>query len=198
MMFDSFMKKGFPTTRDEEWKYTSLKKVVKSEYNLILEHTEIDNSTINKYSLGIEDKIVFVDGNLVSSPEVKGVHISGFSDFDCRNNDVLLELNSVFKSGFTIIVEKNTVVEKPIEILFFNLTKNSFSQYRNRIIVGENSELKIIENIQDLSKSSTLVNHFTHISCDKNTKVEYNKIQNNFQESTNRLYEHLSKTRLCV
>ena len=185
MMFDSFMKKGFPTTRDEEWKYTSLKKVIKSDYNLNLENSEIDNSIINNHSLGIEDKIVFVDGNLVSSPEVKGVHVSGFSDFDCRNNDVISELNSALaKSGFTIVVEKNTVVENPIEILFFNLTKNSFSQNRNRITVGENSELKIIENIQDLSKSSTLINHFTHISCDKNTKVEYNKIQNNSQDSS--------------
>ena len=185
MMFDSFMKKGFPTTRDEEWKYTSLKKVVKSEYNLIQKHSEIDSSIINNHSLGIEDKIVFVDGNLVSSPEVKGVHVSGFSDFDCRNNDVISELNSALaKSGFTIVVEKDTVVENPIEILFFNFTKNSFSQYRNRITVGENSELKIIENIQDLSKSSTLINHFTHISCDKNTKVEYNKIQNNSQDSS--------------
>ena len=69
------------------------------------------------------------------------------------------------------MVEKNTVVENPIEILFFNFTKNSFSQYRNRITVGENSELKIIENIQDLSDSSTLVNHFTHISCDKTQKL---------------------------
>ena len=82
MMFDSFMKKGFPTTRDEEWKYTSLKKVVKSEYNLIQKHSEIDNSIINNHSLGIKDKIVFVDGNLVSSPEVKWVHVSDFSDFD--------------------------------------------------------------------------------------------------------------------
>ena len=81
-------------------------------------------------------------------------------------------------------LEKDTVVENPIEILFFNFTKNSFSQYRNRITVGENSELKIIENIQDLSKSSTLINHFTHVSCDKNTKVEYNKIQNNSQDSS--------------
>ena len=185
MMFDSFMKKGFPTTRDEEWKYTSLKKVVKSEYNLIQKHSEIDNSIINNHSLGIEDKIVFVDGNLVSSPEVKGIHVSSFSDFDCRNNDVISELNSALaKSGFTIIVEKDTIVENPIEILFFNFTKNSFSQYRNRITVGENSELKIIENIQDLSESCTLVNHFTHISCDKNTKVEYNKIQNNSQDSS--------------
>ena len=70
------------------------KKVVKSEYNLIQKHSEIDNSIINKYSLGIEDKIVFVDGNLVYSPEVKGVQISGFSDFNCRNNDVISELNS--------------------------------------------------------------------------------------------------------
>ena len=36
VVFDSFIEKGFPTTRNEEWKYTSLKKVVKSEYNLIL------------------------------------------------------------------------------------------------------------------------------------------------------------------
>ncbi len=185
VMFDSFIKKGFPTTKDEEWKYTSLKKVVKSEYNLFPERSEIDNSIINKYSLGIVDKIVFVDGNLICAPEIKGVHITGFSDFYCKNNDVISELNSALaKHGFTIIVEKDTVVENPIEILFFNFTKNSFSQYRNRITVGENSEVKIIENIQDLSKSSTLVSHFTHVSCNKNAKVEYNKIQNNSQEST--------------
>ena len=184
VVFDSFIKKGFPTNSDEEWKYTSLKKIVKSEYNLFPEFSEIDNSIINKYSLGIKDKIVFVDGNLVFSPEIKGVQITGFSDFDCRNNDAISELNSALaKSGFTIIVEKDIVVENPIEILFFNFTKNSFSQYRNRIIIGENSEVKIVENIQDLSKSSTLVNHFTHVSCNNNTKVEYNKIQNNTQES---------------
>ncbi len=184
-MLDSFIKKGFPTTKDEEWKYTSLKKIVKSEYNLFLEHSEIDNSIINKYSLGIEDKIVFVDGNLLYTPEIKGVQITGFSNFDCRNNDAISELNSALaKSGFTIIIEKDIVVENPIEILFFNLTKNSFSQYRNRIIIGENSEVKILENIQNLSKSYTLASHFTHISCNKNTKVEYNKIQNNTQDST--------------
>ncbi len=184
VVFDSFIKKGFPTNSDEEWKYTSLKKIVKSEYNLFPEFSEIDNSIINKYSLGIKDKIVFVDGNLVFTPEIKGVKITGFSDFDCRNNDAISELNSALaKSGFTIIIEKDIVVENPIEILFFNFTKNSFSQYRNRIIIGENSEVKIVENIQDLSKSSTLVNHFTHVSCNKNTKVEYNKIQNNTQES---------------
>ena len=184
-VFDAFIKKGFPTTKDEEWKYTSLKKVIKPDYNLFPKQSVIDNSVINKYSLGIKDKIVFVDGNLIYSPEINGVQITGFSDFDFENTDVISELNSsLAESGFTITVEKDTVVENPIEILFFNFTKNSFSQYRNRINVGENSEIKIIEIIQDLSESTTLVNHFTHVSCNKNTNVEYNKIQNNSKDSS--------------
>jgi len=33
-LFTSFMSKGFPTTKDEEWKYTSLKKIVTKEYTI--------------------------------------------------------------------------------------------------------------------------------------------------------------------
>jgi Fe-S cluster assembly protein SufD len=43
--------------------------------------------------------------------------------------------------------------------------------------------VKIVEKIQDLSDSSTMVNCFTQINCSKNTKVEYNKIQNNTPNS---------------
>ncbi len=184
ILFDSFLQKGFPTIKDEEWKYTSLKKVIASEYALESDTSIIDSAIIKKYSLGLENKIVFLNGKLLHSPKIKGVSISDFSEFECRNNDAITELNSALaKSGFTITIDKNIVVENPIEIIFFNSTKNSFAQYRNQILVGENSEVKIVEKIQDLSNSSTLVNHFTHINCDKNTKVEYNKIQNNTKES---------------
>lgn len=183
-LFNSFLSKGFPTIKDEEWKYTSLKKIVDSDYNLNSDNSEIDSSTIKKYSLGLEDKIVFLDGKLIHSPKIKGVSISDFSEFECRNNDALTELNSALaKNGYNLVVEKNVVVEHPIEVLFFNSTENGFIQYRNKIDVGINSEIKLVEKIQDLSNTSTLVNHFTQINCDKNTKVEYNKIQNNTKES---------------
>ena len=32
--FSSFIKNGFPTTDNEEWKYTSLKKVINEDYVL--------------------------------------------------------------------------------------------------------------------------------------------------------------------
>ena len=183
-LFNSFLKKGFPTIKDEEWKYTSLKKVTTPNYILQSKGCEVNNDIVNRFSLGLKYKIIFSDGRLIHSPKIKGVSIASFSEFECRNNDALTELNSALaNNGFKLIVEKNMIVQHPIEILFFNSTLNSFSQYRNQIFIGENSEIKIVERIQDLSNSSTLVNHFTQINCDKNAKIEYNKVQNNTKES---------------
>ena len=182
--FTSFMSKGFPTTKDEEWKYTSLKKIVNKEYTIENTGEIIDSSTVEKYSLGFDNKIIFSDGKLIGSPNIKGVSINGFSNFGSNTTDSILQLNKALaQNGFTISVDKNTVLESPIEILFFATTENNFSQYRNLISVGDNTEVKFVERIQTLNDSASMVNHFTQIHCAKNTKVEYNKIQNNTPES---------------
>ena len=182
--FTSFMSKGFPTTKDEEWKYTSLKKIVNKEYTIENTGEIIDSSTVEKYSLGFENRIIFSDGKLIGSPNIKGVSINGFSNFGSNTTDSILQLNKALaQNGFTISVDKNIVLESPIEILFFATTENNFSQYRNLISVGDNTEVKFVERIQTLNDSASMVNHFTQIHCAKNTKVEYNKIQNNTPES---------------
>ena len=183
-ILNSFLTHGFPTTKDEEWKYTSLKKIVSNEYAIENTGEIIDSSTIEKYSLGFDNKIIFSDGKLINTPEIKGVSISSFSNFESATTDSISQLNKALaQNGFTITVNKNTVVENPIEILFFATTKDNFSQYRNLISVGDNAEVKFVERIQNLNDSASMVNHFTQIHCDKNTKVEYNKIQNNTAES---------------
>ena len=180
----SFLSNGFPTTKDEEWKYTSLKKVIANEYSIENKGEIIDSSIIEKYSLGLKNKIIFSDGKLINTPIIKGVNINDFSEFESANTDSILQLNKALsQNGFTISVDKNTVLESPIEILFFSTTVNGFSQYRNQISIGENSEVKFIERLQNLNNSDSFVNHFTQINCAKNTKVEYNKIQNNTAES---------------
>ena len=180
----SFLSNGFPTTKDEEWKYTSLKKVIANEYSIENKGEIIDSSIIEKYSLGLKNKIIFSDGKLINTPIIKGVNINDFSEFESANTDSILQLNKALsQNGFTISVDKNTVLESPIEILFFSTTVNGFSQYRNQISIGENSEVKFIERLQNLNNSASFVNHFTQINCAKNTKVEYNKIQNNTAKS---------------
>ena len=62
-LFNSFMKQGFPTTKNEEWKYTSLKKIIAFDYCLNLKNSEIDSSLIKNYSLELKNKIIFSDEN---------------------------------------------------------------------------------------------------------------------------------------
>ena len=183
-LLDSFLSNGFPTTKDEEWKYTSLKKVIANEYNIENKGQVVDDSVIEKYSLGFENQIIFSDGKLINTPTIRGVSISDFSEFESNINDSILDLNkSLSQNGFTISVDKNTVVESPIEILFISTTETNFSQYRNLISIAENAEVKFVEKIQNLSNTTSFINNFTQIKCGKNTNIEYNKIQNNTENS---------------
>ena len=181
---NSFLSSGFPTIKDEDWKYTSLKKLVSKEYTINQKGSSVSEEQITEHSLGISDKIIFVDGVLISKTEVSNVNISDYSDFKSSGTDAVSKLNaSLTTNGFTITIDKNSFIEKPIEILFFNTVENNFTQYRNTISVGENSEVKFIEKIQNVGCNSSFTNNFTQISCDKNTNIEYNKIQNNTSDA---------------
>ena len=180
----SFLNEGFPTIKDEEWKYTSLKNIVSEDYSISAIGKNISSEQINKHSLGFNDKIVFVDGILVAKPTIKNVLIADYSEFKTNEIDSISKLNySLAKSGYTISISDNSIIESPVEILFFNTVEGNFTQYRNLLFIGKNSEVKFIEKIQNIDCSSSFINHFTQIDCGKNTKVEYNKIQNNSSKS---------------
>lgn len=181
---DLFFIQGFPTTKNEEWKYTSLKKIIEQEFLIEKKGNTLTNDDIFSYSLGFENKIVFVDGILHSSPKIKGLEISGFSEFNNTAIDAIAHLNSSLASkGFTIHVKKNCILENPIEILIFNTVENNFNQYRNIISVEENSEVKFVERIQNIYCNTSFLNNFTQIHCKSNSKVEYNIIENNTEQS---------------
>ena len=60
-----FEDKGFPTKKDELWKYTSLKSITQKDYSLYVKsNPNIGLKDIKKYSINDIDsfKIVFVDG----------------------------------------------------------------------------------------------------------------------------------------
>ena len=183
-LLNSFFEKGFPTIQDEEWKYTSLKKLIAEDYSIEKPGDILSEQDVSNHSLGFENKIVFSDGKLISTPKMKGITFSDFSDFECSDSDSILKLNSALaNNGFTIKVDNNTIADGIIEILFFTTTENSFNQYRNQIIIGDNAEVKFVEKIQNLSNSTSFINNFTQIKCGKNTNIEYNKIQNNTENS---------------
>jgi len=181
----SFLKDGFPTTKHEEWKYTSLKKVVSPDYLIEGNSLDINIKEIESCSLNIGSKIVFVNGDLLEKPNLKGVKIR-VNEFDnLTYNDAATSLNAgLAKNGYFIEVDKNLQLDKPLEILFLNKNKsNTFVQYRNKVVVNENAHIKIIENIRNLNSEICFTNSVTEIDIKKNANLEFNKLQdyNEFQ-----------------
>ena len=93
-LLNSFFEKGFPTIQDEEWKYTSLKKLIAEDYSIEKNGNSVSSLDVSNHSLGFENKIVFCDGKLISTSKIKGLTFSDFSDFECSTSDTFLKLNS--------------------------------------------------------------------------------------------------------
>ena len=199
---------GFPNKKLENWKYTSLKNLLKNDFIVLPEINNIlEFKDIKKYLIDDIDsyKIIFVDGKYsshLSDTTHEGMDICILSAAlsqskyellvenyfnKIANDDGITSLNTAFSSeGAFIHIPKNKFVDKPIQIIHFSTGNESslMFQPRNLIIVDENSQVQIIERHQSLSKNKVFTNSVTEIYADKKSIIDYYKIQNdNLQAS---------------
>jgi len=95
--------------------------------------------------------------------------------------DSLSALNTSFsKEGAFIYIPKNTVADKPIEIINFSSGVEAalMIQPRNMIIADQGAEMQIIERHQSLTKNETLTNVVSELFAEQNAKIDLYKIQN--------------------
>ena len=204
----NFENKGFPTKKEEAWKYTSLNAILKNDFS-VFPNTEntIEYRDVKKYFLHEIDsyKVVFVDGvfssNLSSTthdgidvclmssalnkPKYKMVIDTYFNQIASKDES-LTSLNTAFANeGAYINIPKSKVADKPIEIMYFSTgsEKALLVQPRNLVIVGENSHVQIIERHQCLNDNAVLTNSVTEIFATKRAIVDYYKIQNDAAEA---------------
>ncbi len=197
-----FKEKGFPTRKDEAWRFTSLSSLLQNDFS-VSKHTKssITVEQINPFLVeGDSYKMVFVNGffdSELSDKDVKDFLVSSFSEIlnsngasefisnyfnkETRKDDVFTALNTAFThDGICIYIAKNKVIEKPIQLLFIstNSEESICYQPRNIIEIGENAQVKIIETHQSLSEKTVLTNVVTEIFVGKNAILDYYKIQN--------------------
>ena len=175
-----FLNNGFPTNKDEEWKYTSLKQLISNDFVIEAEGEEISQDEIDSSTLKTKNQIIFLNGVLVKKPELEGVLITSFTDKNPSFEDAFTALNAAYASnGYSINVEKNFHVEACIEVIFLSKNKkNNFIQYRNKIDLNENSSIKIIEHFKCLDNNLCFTNSLTSINLEKSSNIEFNKLQN--------------------
>jgi len=204
----TFETKGFPNKKNEDWKYTSLNKVLKEDYSVFSkQENALEYSDVKKYFIHDIDsyKIIFIDGKYsshlsetthdgmdvclmsaaLSKPKYRLVIENYFNQV--AKDDSLAALNTAFsQEGAYINIPKNKLVEKPIQIIHFSTGNEAalMLQPRNLIVVGENSHVQIIERHQSLTSNPILTNSVTEVFANKRAIIDYYKVQNDEQSAS--------------
>lgn len=195
-----FIATGFPTRRDEEWKYTAVAPIEKEISGLSLSGTALERDAIARHLLqGVPTHLlVFVDGHF--SPTLSqlgslpaGVVLDSVSNLLKTDADRLQPylqseaeerwfsaLNrALMTDGAYLELNENTVLESPVHLLFVAspASDRSALQPRNVVVANGGSRATIIEHYVGLSEQSYLTNTVTEIVAGSGADITHYKVQ---------------------
>lgn len=201
-----FAQVGFPTRRDEEWKYTNTAQIVETPFKLADEPVAVSAEQLAPYGLeGIDHALlVFANGRFV--PHLSnidalpaGVEIASLADAVAAGDPTLqahlgqyakIEANpfvalntSVLGDGAYLKIPRSVVVEQPIHLLFISTSTGepTVSHPRNLIVAGENSQATIVESYVGIEGSQEgsvyFTNAVTEFVCAENAVIDHYKVQ---------------------
>ncbi len=179
-----FSSHGYPTRKEENWKFTSSRNLVKFENNVSqkpkIDHLDIDNNTI-LFVNGILDQRTLK--NFKHNDKLKVVDLSILKEKSTLKfsenfiKDSVFNLGVMdFKEGFYFEFDKNLVLDKPIKLVNYYNANKDFSRITsfNIFHVQSGSEISFIENdINDGESSFNLkLNKFI---SEKNSVLKFGK-----------------------
>lgn len=197
-----FKEKGFPTSKNEDWKYTSLIPYLDAELglNTIEPDEERIRNCINETVIPDMDTYLLVlvngtirtdlsdlpDANLISVQPISEAVANGkFAEYLHANtftgSDGMLALNTaLFTDGCYIHIFKNAVVDKPIRLLhIYSAQENVFVQPRHLWVAERNSQAAIFERsvvLKDLSVVA-VANVVSRIVLEENARLTHYELQ---------------------
>jgi Fe-S cluster assembly protein SufD len=200
--FDKFMKLGFPSKSNEEYKYSTTEKLFKDDFNWTtfeINDQPIDYASYRKNNLEASH-IFLVNGQLIKQESELNINEDGFIICDIITaakehsalfekfyaaqikefNDAFAQLNTaIAANGLFIYIEPNRSIQKPIQInnICNSLTNQVF--HTHHIIVAEKfSNVSIVETFSTASKSEAyLLNTVSEVVVGENAFVNYYKLQ---------------------
>lgn len=206
-----FAATGFPSTGDEDWKYTSLAaaEAVSNAWLTRLQRPADSDCRLPELTssqLAARDQIaatwvVIRNGgidplSLQADNWPTGVHVSRLADESVLDGIVVDTPMSAFNAalledGIRLRIHKDTVVEKPIGILTIDDGPGQVSQIRVVIETGENAQLQLIQCATSATGDSRFTNDVTQIEVAPGAQVTHVRIQEHS-------HDHLSTHRVIV
>jgi Fe-S cluster assembly protein SufD len=201
--FDDFKKLGIPTKKNEDYRYTDLMSYLKGDYSYELAPAKYSVELEDLFRCDIPElntHIVLVlngfyyqknqpaklpEGVIISSlaqasleyPEIVNKHYSQYAD---TSLDSLAALNTLFaQDGIFIYIPKNTVLDKPVQIINVGFSlQNLRITRRNLFVAEEGAQASVLVCDHTLCPRSFITNSLTEIYIGDNATLDYVKMQN--------------------
>jgi len=157
-----FRARGFPTTHDEEWRFTNVAAIAKADL-------PIAAPKVSCHSLRAA---------LELHPELIDEHLGRYASND---SNPFVALNTAnFEDGAFLHVPKNTIVDEPVWVDFTGVSGHATHQ-RNLIVVGAGSQVRVVERYTGAGRYFT--NAVTEIVVGENATVEHVKLEEESPDS---------------
>ncbi len=200
--FARFREAGFPTTRNEDWRFTNASAIAQTPFRLVRHpHSLPSEQELLPLAIpGIDTRLVFIDGRfapaLSSAGELpRGVTVGSLAAELARNpgavekhlgryvsleRDAFGALNTAFlEDGAYVHVAKDVLLEGPIALLFVSSEHDSptVSHPRNLIVVEENAQATVVEDYVSLGPGQALSNAVTELVVGDHALVSHYLIE---------------------
>lgn len=194
----NLLSSGFPTLKDEEWKFTNLNALYSSEFKTSSKKSVKNISDF----IFAEHVLVFVNGKFdqglsTISELPKGVIVCSLAEAILEETDLIIEhlgkyarnnpfadLNSIMDSDGAFVYVPRGVSVGAIQILYIT-NDNVVSHARNLVILEENSETKILETYFSEDTASAFSNIVSEVKMKNCARLEYYKVQDENLNSFN-------------
>ncbi len=187
---DNFINKGFPSRKDEDWKFSDLNQIIKNnigELSFYNDYTSTNKVDTSVFVDGLEhNKIVFINGRIekidFDYEKKEQIEIIDQSEtinkFD--NNNSLSDLNNALTNkSFKIIIKKGYQLLKPL-IIYHTTNSKIWSKNINLRLdfeLQEDSCLRLIDLFKDTSEKNFL-NIFYNFNLKENAILKNYKVDN--------------------
>ena len=202
-----FNRLGFPTNKNEEWKYTNILPILNKDFSFLFSETKISREEIISRFSFLKDSLLIVLENgklnanagnledLSSGIEIKKLseikdnplvkkHYNLYVDV---HDDAFGALNTAFATeGLVVIIKPKAVIKKPIYIINISSSREQAVISYNRLLViaEKNSSAKISWiTVSKSNLSETFLNSENEIFIDENASLEFDVLQNENEKS---------------
>ena len=204
-----FAELGFPTTRHEEWKYTPVAPIAKVPFTRLgHEGPVLLSGALERLGFGLSEgaRLVFVNGRyseefsslralpggvrmgslasaLAADSERIQPHLARYARYQ---DHAFVALNTAFiEDGAFLNVPAGKVVGDPIHLLFISTARGTAtaSHPRNLIVVGNNSQVTIVETYVGIDTAVYFTNAVTEIVVGENAALDHYKLQRESEEA---------------